>query len=320
MAESIVVGCGSAVVERETGHGALFPFRRVRSVEELPVREFQLGTMTISAIVVEGIGRPVLFLHGNSSCKEIWSHQIEAMRLRGRPVVAPDLPGHGRSSNARDPSSIYSFPGYAAVVGELLDKLNWTSVDVVGWSLGGHIGLELLATDDRVRSLAIVGTPPARPCYEALEDAFHATPKMQLTGKRDFTKSDALAYATSMLGGDAWVSRHHLDGVRRTDGDARHYMLSNALKGRGVDQRRLVESDDTRLCVMHGEKDPFVRLDYLMSLDYRNLWTDRVHIFSGAGHAPHWQYPVKFNEVICAFLSEKSIVPEAVDHTPPLSL
>jgi hypothetical protein len=62
---------------------------------------------------------------------------------------------------------------------------------------------------------------------------------------------------------------------------------------------------------MHGEKDPFVRLDYLLSLKYKNLWTDRVYIFSGAGHAPHWQYPVEFNKLLCAFLSGEETGAEA---------
>ena len=75
------------------------------------------------------------------------------VKRHGRAVLAPDLPGHGESENSPTPEATYSLPGYAAVVGGLIDRLQWPLVDVVGWSLGGHIGLELFATDPRVRSL-----------------------------------------------------------------------------------------------------------------------------------------------------------------------
>lgn len=230
-------------------------------------------------------------------------HQIQTLKWHGHAVLAPDLPGHGQSDDAQDPRKTYSFPGYAAVISDLLDVLHWPSVDVVGWSLGGHIGLELLASDRRVRSLMILGAPPARPGPDALESAFHASPTMHLTGKKCFSDAEARAYSESMLGGVDMVSRHLLDKVRRTDGDARHFMFANAMEGHGVDQGRVVAENTSRLCVIHGEYDPFVRLDYLLSLDYKNLWRDKAHVFSGAGHAPHWQFPKQFNTLLLEFLA-----------------
>ena len=48
-----------------------------------------------------GAGSAVLMIHGNSSCKEVFRHQLESplgARLR---LIAMDLPGHGASSDAR---------------------------------------------------------------------------------------------------------------------------------------------------------------------------------------------------------------------------
>jgi len=265
-------------------------------------RVFHLPEATISAIVEPGDGRPVLFIHGNSSCKEIWRDQIDAVASCGRPVMALDLPGHGKSDNARTPSQTYSFPGYARIVSQLLDSLAWSEVDVVGWSLGGHIGLELLGCEPRIRSLLIVGTPPARPSPEALQAAFKPSQTMGLTGKRAFSQEDAVVYATNMLGGEGWVAPHLLDAVHRTDGEARHYMFTNAMSGVGADQRNLVETRDIPLCVVHGAKEPFVRLDYLRSIAYRNLWGGEVFVVADAGHAPHWQRPREFNRILLSFL------------------
>jgi pimeloyl-ACP methyl ester carboxylesterase len=256
----------------------------------------------ISALVGAGDGRGVLFLHGNSSSKAVWANQLELVHGRGRAVLAPDLPGHGESDNSPTPQETYSFPGYAKVVRGLLDAVQWDEVDVVGWSLGGHIGLELLGTEPRVRSLLIVGTPPVRLCPEALHEAFYADDDMQLAGKADFTPADALTYGSTMMGGRQNLAPQLLRNIQRTDGDARRFMFANALEGKGVDERMLVEQLPTPLCVVHGRKEPFVRLEYLRSLNYRALWKERIHVIDDAGHAPHWECPAIFNEILIDFL------------------
>src|SRR4051812_21852628 len=88
-----------------------------------------------------GSRTPILLIHGNSSCKEIFSHQIRFLAERGHRVIAPDLPGHGESADARAPRTTYSFPGYARVLRRLMDQLEVSEFHILGWSLGGHIGL-----------------------------------------------------------------------------------------------------------------------------------------------------------------------------------
>ena len=265
----------------------------------------------ISAVIGNGEGIPILFIHGNSSSKLVWTHQLALMKQLERPFIAPDLPGHGESDDAIVPDVTYSFPGYAAVLSDLTSQLGWESFDVVGWSLGGHVGLQLLAVDQRVHSLLISGTPPARPCAEALEEAFFPTDDMGLAGKADFSDSDALAYVTAMMGGPAYVTPELLKVARRTDGRARWFLFATALARIGADQREIVQTSEKPLCVVHGENEPFVRLSYLRSLDYRALWPGCVQVIPNAGHAPHWQTPADFNELLTAFLTHA----EAVDQT-----
>jgi pimeloyl-ACP methyl ester carboxylesterase len=265
------------------------------------VERLTVSGVGISAIVEPGRGHPIVFLHGNSSTKAVWTHQVAAAKRHGRAVLAPDLPGHGDSEDSCHPEATYSLPGYAAVVSGLIDRAQWTSVDVVGWSLGGHIGLELFATDPRVRSLLIVGTPPGRPSAEAIQQAFHASADMQLAGKASFTNADALAYGTAMMGGSAHLTAQLLACIKRTDGKARQFLFESALAGIGSDQRRTVETLDKPLCVVHGAREPFVRLDYLCSLDYRALWNNRIHVIGDAGHAPHWESPAEFNNILLNF-------------------
>jgi pimeloyl-ACP methyl ester carboxylesterase len=265
-------------------------------------REFALTTGRVSALYKPGPGPTVLLIHGNSSCKEVFARQFGPLRDRGFGVLAADLPGHGASENARQPTGVYSFPGYASVLGAVLSELGLADVRVVGWSLGGHIGLELWGSDPRVRSLLITGTPPIKPSPEALRNAFTGSPGMDLAGKRDFTPEDALTYATLMLGGPQFVADHLLAAAKRTDGDARYWMVHNGVGGTGVDQAELVRTAEKPLAVVQGALDPFLNLDYLQRLAYRALWRGEVQIIDDAGHAPHWQTPESFNRAMLNFL------------------
>lgn len=265
-------------------------------------RQFEVAGETISGILDDAGRDPVIFIHGNSSTKSVWAHQITAIRNSGRAVLAPDLPGHGASLDSPRPETTYSFPGYAAVISALLDDLGWRSANIVGWSLGGHVGLELLATDKRVRSLLIVGTPPVPMKPESLGEAFHQTESMTLASKPVFTNADAVTFATAFMGGAHLLTLEVLNAAKRTDGRARELMFANAIRGIGADERKAVETSKKPLCVVHGADEPFIRLDYLRTLRYRALWRDRIYVISGAGHASHWQCPQSFNKILTEFL------------------
>jgi pimeloyl-ACP methyl ester carboxylesterase len=290
------------VIVENVGNPRLAQLPPLRSTSVFQARRFKVADISISAIFEPGADRPVVFLHGNSSCNAVWTHQLSLLRQEGCAILAPDLPGHGESENSRTPSITYSLPGYAAVIGGLLDTLHWSAVDVVGWSLGGHIALELLASDPRIRSALIVGAPPGRPSSEALQQAFHSSDEMELAGKLRFSDADAIAYGTAMMGGGEQLTPDLLASIKRTDGHARQFLVASARAGVGTDERASVEMIDKPLCVVHGELEPFVRLDYLRSLSYRALWQDRIFVIAGAGHAPHWQCPAVFNRILMNFL------------------
>ena len=134
-----------------------------------------------------------------------------------------------------------------------------------------------------------------------MEQAFYASADMQFAAKGVFTDADARAYGSAMMGGPEHLTDDLLACVKRTDGNAREYLFASVFAGIGSDQRRTVETLDKPLCVVHGAREPFVRLEYLYSLGYRALWNNRIHVIGEAGHAPHWQCPVEFNNILLNF-------------------
>jgi len=64
--------------------------------------------------------------------------------LRGIDLVAPDLPGHGRSAHL-PPGADYSFAGAVHAVLDIADALGWDRFALLGHSMGAGIGSLLAA-------------------------------------------------------------------------------------------------------------------------------------------------------------------------------
>lgn len=101
-----------------------------------------------------GAGPPVLVLHGGLSNIGGMGYQIRALAKTWF-VVAADSRGHDRSTDLDAPLS------YALMSDDmlkLLDHLKIDRVDVVGWSDGGIIGLDLaMRHPERIRRLVVIG-------------------------------------------------------------------------------------------------------------------------------------------------------------------
>ena len=92
-------------------------------------------------------------LHGGLGAQKDMAWQIMDL-AESRFVVAPDTRGHGRSTGSDRPLS-YSLIADDLV--ELLDHLNLDKVDVVGWSDGGVVALELAINhSERVRKIVAI--------------------------------------------------------------------------------------------------------------------------------------------------------------------
>jgi pimeloyl-ACP methyl ester carboxylesterase len=91
-------------------------------------------------------GRTVVCVHGLTRNSRDFDFLAQRLVERGARVVAPDLPGRGRSeflAHAED----YGTPMYVTAMATLIARLDVAQVDWVGTSLGGHIGMEIAARE-----------------------------------------------------------------------------------------------------------------------------------------------------------------------------
>jgi pimeloyl-ACP methyl ester carboxylesterase len=107
-----------------------------------------------------GEGEPLLWLHGFLGCGADWQHIFDAPPP-GYTLIAPDLRGHGASTN---PSGVFSFREAARDIRALLQHLGLAHVKAIGLS-GGGITLLHLATSQPaiVDAMVIVSAPPYFP-------------------------------------------------------------------------------------------------------------------------------------------------------------
>lgn len=95
-----------------------------------------------------GAGPPVVLVHGGLANSDYWGKQVAALATHHR-VIVMDSRGHGRSTRDARP---YGYDLMADDVVGLLDTLKIQKADIVGWSDGGIIGIDLaLRHPDRVR-------------------------------------------------------------------------------------------------------------------------------------------------------------------------
>jgi pimeloyl-ACP methyl ester carboxylesterase len=102
-----------------------------------------------------GRGEPLLLIHGLGSSGADWSWQVAALESKFR-VIVPDLPGSGHSP---PPNGECSIEGFARSLWALCDHLGAGTVNIVGFSLGGAVSLEMaLQRPESVRRLGLINS------------------------------------------------------------------------------------------------------------------------------------------------------------------
>jgi len=91
---------------------------------------------------IAGAGDPVLLIHGGLGNADIWANQVIDL-MQDHLVIVADSRGHGRSTRTEEP---YGYDLMASDYLALLDFLQVDKVDLVGWSDGGIIGLDIAMT------------------------------------------------------------------------------------------------------------------------------------------------------------------------------
>lgn len=210
-----------------------------------------------------GSGAPLLLLHGFMGTGDDWRH-VFAAPLDGYRVIAPDLRGHGRSTN---PSGIFRFADVARDVFALLDHLGIDRVKAIGFS-GGANTLLHMATQQPSRIEALIhisGTPR----FPEQARAFMRTMREEGRSKAEWAE---------MRG------RHALgdEQIRALWRHAREFADDREDMNFDAASLSLVTA---RTLIVHGDRDPLYPVELALEL-YRAIPDAALWVVPNGGHGP----------------------------------
>ena len=111
------------------------------------------STNTLLNYRVVGNGYPVVFLHGFLESISMWEYLSLSQNNQ---KILIDLPGHGTSDFTK--TTLFSMQSVAKEVKRVIDELNIQEYHLVGHSMGGYIGIELMKIDVRCDKLILLNS------------------------------------------------------------------------------------------------------------------------------------------------------------------
>jgi pimeloyl-ACP methyl ester carboxylesterase len=191
------------------------------------VPTFQHGAVDL-AFLDEGQGEAIVLVHGFASTKEVnWVQTgwITTLTRAGRRVIALDNRGHGQSTKLYDPND-YRVATMAEDVRALLDHLDLSRADVMGYSMGARITAFLaLLHPHRVRSAILGGLGiklvEGAGLPDSIAEALEAPSLAQVSDPTSYmfrafaelTKSDLRALAACIRGSRERLSREQVASI-----------------------------------------------------------------------------------------------------------
>ncbi len=261
----------------------------------------------IALIQSSGDGLPVVMIHGSGSSKGVFARQFESPLAQSHRLIALDLPGHGESSDAAVPAEGYTVKGFAATVGEVLDDLGIERAAIFGWSLGGHVAIELMTWHPAVAGILVTGTPPLPRGPLGVLRGFQLHRDVLLASKPQFSDAEAERFLHLCFGDTG--TPEFLASIKRADGRLRKIVFNGMMRGDGADQRRAVENAPVPVGIVNGADESIARLSFVAGVAYNTLWDGQCHVIEGTGHAPFWQRPDVFNPLLTRFVEDVAAAP-----------
>lgn len=269
-----------------------------------------------------GRGTPaIVFVHGLGSSGYIeWRFNLPLLARLHR-VLAPDLPGFGKSAR---PGAGYGVPLFSRSVEGYLRAMRLRAGVLVGASMGGRVAIEVaLHRPELVRKLVLVnalglGRPRLHLPYplvvmprvgEAVLGLLRGTLQRSSGASIRRVARRFLGFSGDLerTMDDAYLAElrelHEAEGYHQAYlATVRSLARPGPLTGEADLVTRLAKTGIDVLLVW-GSQDPLFPLEHAERA-HRKLPGSRLAVIEGAGHTPQAERPDEFNRVLESFLSD----------------
>lgn len=267
--------------------------------EESTSRFVQVGPMSVHYNEV-GTGDPILGIHGGGPGASSWSNFKENLvdLARDHRVIMMDMPGWGKTSFVKVET------GFLAETANLtkgfLDVLGLSSVDIIGNSMGGQVGLKLaIDYPQRVKHLVMIGSQPVRAItiqsepLDALRDIVEYYQGSGPSVEKMRTLIKHLVYDSSWVTDDILKERYEASITPNQLERARTPVPREDLYFE-------LEKCRTPTLIIWGQDDKGGALEVGL-LMLRRLANARMYIFQKCGHWAHVERREEFDQVVLDF-------------------
>lgn len=223
---------------------------------------------------------PLILIHGFLESHTIW-YNLSLDELK-RPILLVDVPGFGKSDLLDD--KLPSIQYYAEEILQLLESYKIQQYQLVGHSLGGYIGLEMLKQSDKAEKLIL------------LNSNFWADSEMKMKDRTRVaaillkSKNKFIAEAIPNL---FLAPQNHPKIVDKLINEAKsgigewYAYASLAMRGR-ADFTEFLKLNPLRVEIIQGRDDALIPLETL--LEKCATWK-QVHVIDGSGHMSIFEKP-----------------------------
>jgi pimeloyl-ACP methyl ester carboxylesterase len=228
---------------------------------------------------IYGEGEPLMLFHGNGGSIAAFTSEIPELSKHFK-VVAVDSRAQGKST---DSSAEITYALMASDMSALINQLHLGSVDVMGWSDGGNVGLELaLAHPEQVKKLVTFGANYTHVDFEAPRDDV----RIQADDPRVARTAATIVAARKTMSPLSPAVRQKLNDLME-----KYPNITTAQ----------LQTIKTPVLVVAGDHDA-IKLEQTISL-FRNLPHAQLWIVPGATHFVAMEQPDVVSRQVIAFLT-----------------
>lgn len=240
--------------------------------------------------------KTLVFLHAFGSSADAW-REVIARLPDDIDTLALDLPGFGGQPDQVQADSVHDYAGW--VVAEVA-KRSLDSFVLVGWSMGGKIGLATALQKPRgLRGLILVATSPPGP--EPME------PGARNKERRSFHDEDAAKEAVEQVAGEDVSSgaiKTAVDGRMNATRSAWDFWLD---VGSREDISDEVEALTLPIVVITGGDDEHLGPEQSAAHVEPKLFNFKSVVIQGSGHLIPLEKPIQLAEEIGKAMSAISL-------------
>jgi pimeloyl-ACP methyl ester carboxylesterase len=236
----------------------------------------------------------VIFLHGSSLSALAFREQFR--QISAFPMLALDLPGHGRSVRADDPAEVYNIPAYARLLVRIVHELELEDVVLAGHALGANIAIEAAEQIPGLRGLFLFSMNPFSVPAQ-LDSMCRPGPFLgYLVGGR-MRPTEALLLAEELLQGNEALADLLASWILETDTAARMSFAASLGLDKFGDELGMLRKFAKPLAILQGKNDRIINPRYMDGLNPVSLWKNGI-IELDAGHVPQMEVPERFNALV----------------------